>query len=149
MNKKMLKEKIFAAAGSLLYEKGFVSSVDLMMRLDRLSLRDYEAWRRRQVPYLEKVLVGSLGKLSTIMYHLRAFAREKNLRSSYTAYMSWGKKIILRFSKYGNPKVEAGYSTHYVQPKEQKRSQRPSHTLELRDANVSNSLNTRRRNADV
>lgn len=128
MDKEMLKEKIFAAAGSLLYEKGFVSSVDLMMRLDRLSLKDYEAWRRRQVPYLEKVLVGNLGKLSTIMYHLRVFAREKNLQPSYTAYMSWGKgaKTKLRFSKYGNPKVEEGYSTHYVQPKEKNAEEKKS-----------------------
>jgi hypothetical protein len=48
---------------------------------------------------------------------LRAYARDElKLKPSHTAYMSWGKgrRQPLRFSKYGEPHLEALFSTHYV-----------------------------------
>ena len=47
---------------------------------------------------------------------------EAGLKPSRTAYMSWGKgpKQRLRFSKYGTPRIEEMYSTHYIRQKDSK-----------------------------
>ena len=65
MNNTKLKKKIRVNADSLLHEKGYISSVDLLMKLEYLSLKDYENWRHKRVPYLEKVCKINLKKLST------------------------------------------------------------------------------------
>jgi hypothetical protein len=98
-------------------EKGFVSPIDLLIKLDRISQKQVEEWRFKKVPYLERVTIGNLGKLSHILMTLKRFAMEQNLKPSLTVYHSWGKgsKQRLRFSKTGNPHMEDLYSTHYIQ----------------------------------
>ena len=56
------------------------------------------------------------------MKELKQFAKEKNLRSFLWVYKKWGKgkKIKLRFSKSGNPKIEESYATHYAGSKKRK-----------------------------
>lgn len=44
----------------LLREKGFISPVDVFIRLGCLDPKDHEAWRHGQVPHLEAVIKGSL-----------------------------------------------------------------------------------------
>ncbi|GIO61591.1 hypothetical protein [Paenibacillus cineris] len=65
---------------------------------------------------MERVLHGNLSQFSFLMSILHEKARELDLKPSYTAYMRWGKgpKQPLRFSKFGGPKVERQYATHYV-----------------------------------
>jgi hypothetical protein len=72
------------------------------------------------VPYLEKVLPGSLNKLQFLLRTVRAQARDElRLKPNRTTYTSWGKgrRQPLRFSKSGNPYLEELYSTHYVSRK--------------------------------
>ena len=104
MNKNELKKKVKVTAGTLLFERGYISPVDLLMEIGYLTSESYEDWRRGRVPYLEKVCKVNLGKLSTIMRELKQYAREKDLKPSWTGYNKWGKgkKIRLRFSKSGN-----------------------------------------------
>ncbi|MFZ5640534.1 MAG: hypothetical protein ACOY4Q_07570 [Bacillota bacterium] len=118
MNRNELAGRVNQAAVELLYEKGYVAPVDLFKKIGMLTKTDYESWRRRQVPYLEKVLRGSLGRCSFVMTRLRAFAAANNLKPSWTAYMSWGRglKTRLIFSKYRNENIEKWYSTHFVKP---------------------------------
>ena len=116
MNRTELVRKARAAAEQLLRDKGYLSAVDVLLAMGRLSKEDYERWRFRQVPHLEKVLPGSLNQHEFFCRELRAYARESNLKPSRTAYMSWGKsrKQPLRFTKFGNPHLEELFSTHYV-----------------------------------
>src|SRR6266566_3858544 len=119
MSRTDLIKKARAAADQVLRDKGYVSAADVLLALGRLSKENYERWRFRQVPHLEKVLPGSLNEQAFFCRELRAYARDElKLKPSHTAYMSWGKgrRQPLRFSKYGRPHLEALFSTHYVSP---------------------------------
>jgi hypothetical protein len=120
MNRTELSKRVNQAAVELLYEKGYVAPVDLFKKIGMLTETDYESWRRRQVPYLERVLRGSLGRCSFVMKQLRSFAFQNKLKPSWTAYLAWGKgtKIKLIFSRYRNENVEKWYSTHFVKVKD-------------------------------
>ena len=102
MNRTDLLKKACAAASRVLHEKGYISVVDVLMAMGRLSKKDHERWRFRQVPHLEAVLPGSLNQHSFFCRELRAYARDElQLRPSRTAYVSWGKgrRQPLRFSQ--------------------------------------------------
>ena len=116
MNRLEIRTKVRRRVNDLVSEKGFVSPLDVFLRLGTISSKLVEEWRYGRVPYLERVLHGNLSQFSFIMLSLREKARELNLRPSYTAYTSWGKgpKRQLRFSKSGNPNIEISYATHYV-----------------------------------
>lgn len=116
MNKRDLKDKVRSAAYEMLKTQGFITVVDVLMQVGVLSKKDYEDWRLGKVPYLEKVCKVNLSKLSLIIKELRIYANENKLKPSWTAYLKWGKgkKTVLRFSKYGNPKIEQAYATHFI-----------------------------------
>jgi hypothetical protein len=101
----------------VLRDKGYVSPVDVLLAMGRLSKADYECWRLGQTPFLEKVLPGSLNQHEFFVREMRAYARDElKLKPSRTAYMSWskGRKQPLRFTKFGKPHLEELFSTHYV-----------------------------------
>lgn len=116
MNNEELKNKVCSAAYNILNTQVFIAPVDVLMAVGVLSRKDYEDWRFGRIPYLEKVCKANLSKLSLIMKELKGYARQNNLKPSWTAYNKWGKgrKIPLRFSKSGDPKIEEAYSTHFV-----------------------------------
>ena len=102
-------------------KRGYAAPVDVLMDIGVLRKQDYENWRNGRVDYLERVCQCNLHKLSEIMKEVRAYARKNDLKPSETVYKQWGlnkkgKKVVsrLRFSKSGDPGVERGYSTHYV-----------------------------------
>ncbi len=116
MNKNELCKKVRICACELVADKGYVSPVDLLVKMERLTPQQVEDWRFRRIPYLERVTNGGLGKMNTILRALREYALSSGLKPSQTGYMSWGKgpKQRLRFSKHESPTVEEKYSTHYV-----------------------------------
>lgn len=122
MNNAAIHNRVKAAMSSLIYKKGFAAPADVLMEIGVLSKEDYENWRFGRVPYLEKVCQIDLSKLSTIMREMRAYAREHNLRESWTDYREWGKggSVRLRFSKSGHDNIERGYATHFVSLEEVK-----------------------------
>jgi hypothetical protein len=77
-----------------------------------------EDWRRGRVPYLERVIVCNLSRLSKILRILRFHAHDLRLKPSTTVYKRWGKgaKERLRFTKTGEPRLEEAYATHFVRP---------------------------------
>lgn len=116
MSRKKLEAKVHIAANKLVEEKGYVSPIDLLVEMDRLTIKQVEEWRFRKIPYLERVVLGNLSKMNIILKTLHKFAEDNHLKLSGTVYRSWGKgpKKLLRFSKSGDPNVEKAYSTHYV-----------------------------------
>ena len=77
------------------------------MKLGYLNIKDYENWRRGEIPYLEKVIKLNLKKISLIMKSIKANCERGNLYTSKTVYRTWGKrpKKLLRFSKTGASKI--------------------------------------------
>jgi len=116
MNNVELKRKVWSIADDIQKEKNYISAVDLLVKLEVLSYKDYENWRFNRIPYLEEVCKVNLSKLLLITKELRAYAWEKQLKPSLTVYYQWGTKgrIPLRFSKYGQPNIEEAYATHFV-----------------------------------
>jgi hypothetical protein len=115
-NRSDLIGKMNEASSELLREKGYISFVDLLIRMEKLSQKDYEEWRQRRIPYLEKVIILNLAKIGVLLRALHANGRKGGLRPSVTVYLSWGKgkKDPLRFSKSGDPNIEKAYSTHFL-----------------------------------
>ena len=116
MNNEEIRKKVYIVANEILNKKSYVSPIELLLEMDVLKQKDYEDWRMKRIPYMERVCSKNLRKLTFIMKELKRFGKEKNLKPSFTAYMSWGKgkKIKLQFSRSGSPNIEQEYSTHYV-----------------------------------
>lgn len=120
LNTQELIKQTNLAASKLLAEKGYISVVEVLMEMGKLSKADYENWRFQRVPYLEQVISLNLSKISLILRTLHQNAQNGHLKASHTVYTSWGKspRQLLRFSKSGAPHLEQAYSTHFVKRKE-------------------------------
>ncbi len=119
MNRNDLIKKMDEASSEVLRETGYISFVDVLIRMGKLSKEDYEAWRFRRVPYLERVIVLNLPKINLMLRTLHQNAKKGGLHPSKTVYVSWGRgaKVPLRFSKSGDPHIEEAYLTHFLKPK--------------------------------
>lgn len=119
MNTIELEKKVRHFTHVLVYEKGFVSSVDILLRLGYLSKANYELWRFGKIDYLEKVLTTNLSKLSLINKIMRKTASDLKLEKSWTGYNKYGKGVNkqLIFSKSRDYKIEEAYATHHVDKK--------------------------------
>jgi hypothetical protein len=122
-NRNDLLKQMQEASAMLLEEKGCVSFVDVLMRMEKLTKADHDAWRFGKTPCLESVITVNLAKIGLLLRSFQQYARSHGLRSSKTAYLSWGKgpKRQLRFSKSGAPTIEEAYATHAMKQKEGER----------------------------
>ena len=125
MNRQELETKLSAVTKELLRDKGYIGFPDVFMALGHLNQQDFEAWRFRRVPYLERVIHYNLSQISFIMKTVRKNCVNGKLKPSWTAYMSWGKgrQERLRFSKSGTPAIEEFWATHFVRAKPPEASQ--------------------------
>lgn len=110
--------RVTRAVDVLLDRGPVVTPVDVLVGVELLTREQLEDWRRGRVPYLERVINSNLTRLSRLLRILRFHAHDLNLRPSWTAYTRWGTgpRQLLRFTKTGDPKLEAAYATHFVWP---------------------------------
>lgn len=101
------------------YDKGFVSVVDILLQQNYLTKKDYDDWRFGRVDYLETVCKINLSKLTLINKLIMTYSAELDLKSSWTGYNQYGKGVHrrLRFSKSVNKTIEDRYATHYIDKK--------------------------------
>ena len=111
------------AIARILTRSDVVIPVDVLMEMGNLTKKNYDSWRKGQVPYLERVFEGSLSKASRILRIIGFHMHDLNMVPRRTVYRQKGKKHLLRFSKSGNKRLEEAYTTHYVwyQSQEKKR----------------------------
>jgi hypothetical protein len=64
LNRQNLERALSTITAELLKEKGYICFVDILMKLGSLSQSDYENWRLRRVPYLERVLTLNLSSIN-------------------------------------------------------------------------------------
>ena len=107
--------RVVRAVGKLLARADVVAPSEILIEMGNLSKKNYEAWRKGQVPYLERVFEGSLSKANRILRIIGFHVHDLNMVSRQTVYHQWGKgrNRILRFSKSANPNIEKAYSRHY------------------------------------
>jgi hypothetical protein len=117
-NRRDLEKALHPITSELLREKGYICFIDVFMKLGYLSLSDYESWRLKRVPCLERVLTLNLAAINFVMKTVRRNSLNGHLKPSMTVYTSWGKgkKVLLQFSKSGDPALETAYATHFVRP---------------------------------
>ena len=115
------KDKLYPAVSravdEMLQTSNVIAPVDVLVRLQRITKQQYEDWRFGRIPFLERVCLGNLEKLSRLLRVLDYHCKARGLTPSSTVYRKWGrggKRITLRFSKSGDPHLEAAYSRCYV-----------------------------------
>jgi hypothetical protein len=114
-NRNTLAERVVKAADAALAAQGYVSSIDVLVGIRWLDAGTVERWRRGQIDCLEGAMQTSLPRISEAMKLLRSWARENNLSESPTHYVArTPQRQALRFSRSGDPAVEAMYRTHWV-----------------------------------
>ncbi len=120
--------RVVQAVIRVLTRADFVAPVEVMMEIGHLSKADYLAWRKGQVPYLERVFVGNLSKAQRILRILGWHMQAMGLRPSQTVYHHWGKgrRRVLQFSKSGAPSLEAAYCRHYLTKRATKKKAAPA-----------------------
>ena len=95
-----------------------VAPVGVLIGMGLLRPEHLADWRRGRVAYLEHVVNCNLSRLSRLLRILRFHAHDLNLKPSLTVYKRHGKgpRQQLRFSKTGDPNLEAAYATHLIRP---------------------------------
>ncbi len=111
-----LYPRVVQAVNQILAKGDVVTPVEVLIRMNLLRPAQVEDWRRGRVPYLERVIMGSLSRLSRLLRILHAHALDRGLKPSYTAYRrrTRGGKRPLRFTKTGDHNLEVAYATHFV-----------------------------------
>jgi hypothetical protein len=95
-----------------------VTPVEVLVRLEILTPEQVSAWRRGQLPYLERAITAGLQKVGRLLRVLDSQARAKGLVATEAKHWRSGKgpKRRLRFTKQGDATSEASYARSYVRP---------------------------------
>jgi hypothetical protein len=115
--KKNISQRVASVAGEIVSQQGYVSVIDLFLKIGWLAPDKLLDWKRGRVPYLERVITANLGKISRAMKDFRSWAIHSKLKASVTIYKHGNHP--LHFSKTGQSVIETAYSTHYVLIKSQ------------------------------
>ena len=117
MGNSRLEQRVTQAAEATLAEHGYVSAVDVLLRLGWLAPPHLNLWRQGRVECLERMVQAGLGKQSTAMRTLRVWATPTGLTPSETTYVARTRdRRRLQFSISGEPDIERAYRTYWVSP---------------------------------
>jgi len=110
--------RIERAVATILKTRTVVTPIDVLVGMHLLTPEKVQDWRHGRVAYLERVIDCNLTRLSRALHILRFHVHDLNLLPSTTDYRRHGKgrKQRLRFTKTGDPRLEAAYATHFVWP---------------------------------
>jgi hypothetical protein len=113
---------VVRAVTEILKKGNVVTPIDVLLQTRRITPKQVEDWRFGRIPYLERVCSGNLEKLSRLLRILRLHLLHCGFEPLHTVYRKHGKgpKIDLRFTRGGEPALEAAYSTHYELQKKRK-----------------------------
>ena len=112
-----LDQRVIKAADAALADHHYVTAIDVLIGMGWLTTPQVERWRQGRLDYLESQVTANLSKISTAMTTFRRWARAEGLHPSETAYVARSRdRRPLRFSKSGNPRIEAAYRTHWISP---------------------------------
>ena len=116
-NRVPLGDRVAKAAEGALAAQHFVSASDILTRIGWLDPRAVERWQRREVDCLEEVIQVNPPRILEAMQLFQSWATATGLIASPTAYVDrTPQRRELRFSRSGDPEIEASYRTHWVSP---------------------------------
>jgi len=108
--------KVVKAVDRVLLSEQYVTPIRVFQSMGLLEQKDIESWQKGHVPYLERVIGCNLHKASRILWILRFYAHDLNLKPSVTVYKRKvrGGKMPLRFTKSNDKKLEEAYTRHFL-----------------------------------
>jgi hypothetical protein len=108
--------RVVRAIGELLAAGHAISAPAIFVKMGMLSEANLRLWRDGRVPYLERVIAGSLGKTSRVLRIMGLRAHDLGLSpvAPHTAGNIKFKGRALRFSKTGERGVEDAYKRIFV-----------------------------------
>jgi hypothetical protein len=116
-NKEPLEQRVVRAAEAALAAQGHAGAIDVLLGIGWLPPSTVQAWRRGQIDCLEDDIQTSPARVTEALTLFRAWATAKGLQASETSYVARRpERQTLRFSKSGDPAIEAEYRTHWVSP---------------------------------
>jgi hypothetical protein len=116
-NRTPLADRVARAAEAALAAQHFVSAIDILVGIGWLDFGTVQRWRRGQIDCLEEVVQVNRLRISEAMRLFEAWSIARGLLPSPTAYVGGTPgRPTLRFSRDGNPAIEASYQTHWVSP---------------------------------
>lgn len=86
-----VRGKIYINASAELRDKGYISPINVLVQMDRLTVKQVEGWRFKRINYLEGAINLNLAKLKHFLQGFKKYAKEHHLKPSVTVYKSWGK----------------------------------------------------------
>ncbi len=100
--------RVERAVAELLRDGRPVSAPEVLVRMDMLLPATVTEWRLGRVPYLERVIQGSLGKINRVLRIISLHAHDLQLLPAppQVAGAVKFRGRVLRFSKTGDPGVE-------------------------------------------
>jgi hypothetical protein len=114
-NQTVLADRVVRAAEAALAAQGYVSPVDVLVGIGWLDVGTVERWRRGQIDCLERPIQTDLSRILEALKLFQSWATGKALSPSPTDYVArTAQRDTLRFSRSGDPAIEALYRTHWV-----------------------------------
>ncbi len=116
-NRVPLGDRVAKAAEGALAARHFVSAIDVLIGIGWLDAGAVERWQRGQVDCLEDAIQGGPLRIPEAMQLFKSWAASTGLIASPTAYVDrTPQRRTLRFTRRGNPEIEASFRTHWVSP---------------------------------
>jgi hypothetical protein len=114
-NRTALADRVVRAAEAALAAQGYVSPIDVLVGIGWLDGGTVEHWRPGQIDGLEGAVQTNLPRILEALKLLQSWAAGRGLSASPTHYLArTPQRQTLRFSRSGDPAIEALYRTHWV-----------------------------------
>jgi hypothetical protein len=111
-----LRPLIAVVVAEILKVGPIVTPLEVLVRLEIIEPGRVEAWRRGELPYLERGITTGLSRVGRLLRLLREQALLLGLEPTHGKYQrrGKGKRQPLRFSKRGDAETERLYTQHYL-----------------------------------
>jgi len=108
--------KVVNSFTDILKSSKIISPILIFKSIGLLNQINIDNWKKGIVPYLEKVIECNLSKANRILRLISFHPHDLDMKRSLTVYKRQvkGKKILLKFSKTGDSKLEIAYATHFI-----------------------------------
>ncbi len=113
----LLVDRVTQAAETALAAQDYVSPIDVLVGLRWIDAGTVKRWQQEQVDCLEAAIQTNLPRITEAMKLFRSWAAQKRLFASEAQYVArTPQRQTLRFSRSGDPEIEALYRTHWISP---------------------------------
>ncbi len=114
-NRTGLADRVARAAQAALAAQGVATPIDVLVRIGWLDVGAMESWRRGQIDCLERAIRTDPSRTLEALHLLQSWATGEDVSASPSDYVARTvQRQPLRFSRSGDPAIEALYRTHWV-----------------------------------